>query len=470
MPRIRTNSSTPESRRRELLLLKSSSIDGRIKTALNDAKNVVRKSVQFDTRKRLSYAKQLSLCDIFEANDLIECTTILPPIHRASTILLFDENDSKHHARISSTTYEFVDQNKKLSTAPSIYHVELALSDDDDDDDVRDGTYRAHFITCCNIVPDYQFLYHGRRRTSSLPSSTITFDLSIPIKQATSTNRSSSLMNITSWQNNPQKVVPLLSSQYYCQPISQFRPNQFLLATAAAIDIYNIQTGFCEEQLRLQSTDVNYIALCYNQYKQELFVASTTDLYVYNLVKCQITHKLRLPGCPFNLDHNSQIRYLTCNSSSIYHGYFTFSSTKTSTVLSRLSQFGLKLVADLEFEDATMHGLHAFENHIGVIVRYGRYSFKQREHYCLYIYDSLLKNIYYQVDLNDVGCITCLSGYERTLDWILCDSNKQRILFVNQESIEYVQYDEQIQQCMILNESNWFIVWAKNRMLVYPIE
>ncbi|UJR26361.1 hypothetical protein I4U23_007694 [Adineta vaga] len=470
MPRIRTHSSTPESRRRELLLLKSSSINGRIKSALNEAKNVVRKSVQFDTRERLSYATYLHQCDIFECDEFIEDTTILPPIHRATTILLFNDNEEKHHARISSTTFEFLDQTKqKLSTtsSSSVYHVELALSDDEGDK--TDGTKRAHYITCCNIEPDYTFLYRGRRRTSSLPSTTITFDLSVPIKQ-NNTNRSSSLLNLTSWQNNPQKVINLLNFPYHCQPISKFETNKFLLATSTHVDIYNIQTGLWEKKLCLQSTTINYIAVCYNQSKDELLIASTTDLYIYNLIKCKLIHEQRLQGCPFNLDHNHQIRFLTCNLSSIYHGYFTYTSTKTSAVLARLSQFGLKLVSDLEFDDATMHGLHAFENYIGIVVRYGRYSSKQHEDYCLYVYDSLLENQFYHVDLNDIGCITCLSGHERTLDWILCDSTKQRLLFVNQESIEYIQYDEKIQQCMILNESNLFIVWLRNRMLIYPIE
>jgi hypothetical protein len=117
-----------------------------------------------------------------------------------------------------------------------------------------------------------------------------------------------------------------------------------------------------------------------------------------------------------------------------------------------------------------MHGLHAFEKYIGIVIRYGRYSSKQNEDYCLYIYDSLLENIYYHLDLKDIGCITGLTGYERTLDWILCDYKKQRMIFVNQESIEYVQYNENIYQCIMLNQSNYFLVWLTNRILIYNME
>ncbi|CAF5090070.1 unnamed protein product, partial [Rotaria magnacalcarata] len=120
---------------------------------------------------------------------------------------------------------------------------------------------------------------------------------------------------------------------------------------------------------------------------------------------------------------------------------------------------GFKHVCDLEFDDGTMHGLHAFENYIGVVIRYGRYSSKQHEEYSLYVYDSLLDRQFYMIDLNDIGCITCLTGYERTLDWILCDFKKQRIIFVNQESTEFVQFNEKINQCKILDESNYLVIW-----------
>ena len=236
------------------------------------------------------------------------------------------------------------------------------------------------------------------------------------------------------------------------------------------IDVYDISTGLCEEKIAFQSSIINYIAVCYNQSKNELLVSSTSDLYVYNLFERKVVYEIRLPGFPFSLDHNNQIRYLACNSSSIYHGYFSFTSTCTSTVLSRLSQFGLKHVCDLEFDDGTMHGLHALEKFIGIVIRYGRYSSRRNEDYCLYIYDSLLENIYYHLDLNDVGCITCLTGYERTLDWILCDYQKQRLIFINQESVEYVQYNEDIHQCLMLNQSNSFLVWLTNRILIYHME
>jgi len=244
MPRIRTSSSTPETRRRELILLKSSSIDGRIKLALDEAKTVVRNSIQYDNQQRLSYAEQFTQCDILESNDVIECTTILPPIHRVSTTLLSINDDDKHHARISSTIEGFVDQNKLLSSSSSMYHVELASSDEDD------GQYRPHFITCFNIEPNYTFIHTGRRRTSSLPSSSIILNLS---NSSTMDNhRSSSLVNLTLWQNNPQKIINLFDRQYHCQPISKFYENKFLLANSTHIDVYNIQTGLCEEKICFQ--------------------------------------------------------------------------------------------------------------------------------------------------------------------------------------------------------------------------
>ncbi|CAF1389424.1 unnamed protein product [Adineta steineri] len=468
MPRIRTHSSTPETRRRELLLLKSSSIDGRIKLAFDEAKVVVRNSIEYDNKHRLSYAEQFTQYDTFELYNSIECTTILPPIHRATIALLFNEvNDIENHPRISTTMEEFMREHKQLLSTSSIYHVELAASDDDDDDNNREN--RLRFVTCFTLEPRYTFIDQGRRRrTSSLPSSPIIFDLSKSIK--TDPRRSSSLVNLSLWQNNPQKIINLCNRQYHCQPISKLSQNKFLLSNSTHIDIYNIETGLCEEKLCFESKTINYIAMCYNQSKNELLVGSTTHLYIYNLKECKVTHEIHLPGFPFSLDYNKQIRYLACNSSSIYHGYFSYTSTYTSTVLSRLSQFELKHICDLEFDDGTMHGLHAFENYIGIVIRYGRYSSKQNEDYCLYIYDSLLDKEYYHIDLKDVGCITCLTGYERTLDWLLCDYKKQRLIFVNQESIEYVQYNENINQCLILNESNHLAVWLSNRILIYSIE
>jgi len=455
MPRIRTSGSTPETRRRELLLLKASSIDGRIKLAFEEAKLVVRNSFESDFKQRLSYAEELIHSDLFEYS------IMFPPIHRASATILFNANDNEvqHHARISSTVEGLIDPSKTLSSS-SIYHVELAASDSDDEE------YQPHFISCFNLEPNYKFYSPcRRRRTSSLPSSTIIFNLSnIP------NHRSSSLINLTLWQNNPQKILDLFNRKYHFQPISTFLDDQFLLANSTQIDIYNISTGLCEEKISFQSPHVNYIGVCYNKYKNELLVASTLELYIYNLLEHKVLYEIRLPGFPFSLDHNNQIRYLACNSSSIYHGYFSFTPTCTSTVLSRLSQFQLKHVCDIEFDDGTMHGLHAFEKYIGIVIRYGRYSSKQNEDYCLYIYDSLLENIYYHLDLKDIGCITGLTGYERTLDWILCDYKKQRMIFVNQESIEYVQYNENIYQCIMLNQSNYFLVWLTNRILIYNME
>ncbi|CAF2740933.1 unnamed protein product [Rotaria sp. Silwood2] len=463
MPRIRTNSSTPETRRRQLLLLKSSTIDGKIKTAFDEAKLIVRNSKEYDNKQSLSYAQQFIQSDNQELNNLFESTTIILPINSTNAILLSNDNEVKYYAHISTIVEKFDDQNKTLSSS-TVYHVELASSDDDDEE------YQSHFITCLNIKPNYKFSYrdHHRRRTSSLPSSTIIFELSIPKK--VNNNRSSSLNNLTLWQNNPQKIIHLFDRQYYCQPITKFYDNKILLANSTHIDIYNIETEQCDEKICFQSSNINYIGLCYNKYKNELLVASTSNLYIYNLRECKVKYEIHLPGFPFSLDHNNQIRYLVCNSSSIYHGYFSFTSTCTSTVLSRLSQYEFKHVCDLEFDDGTMHGLHAFENYIGIVIRYGCYSSKHYEDYCLYVYDSLLDKEYYHIDLNNIGCITCLTGYERTSDWILCDYKKQRILFVNQESIEYVQYNECIKQCVLLDESNYLIVWFLNRLFVYTIE
>lgn len=447
MPRIRTSGSTPETRRRELLLLKSSSIDGRIKLAFEEAKIVVRKSIESDNKTRLSFAEELFYSDLFE------CSTLFPPIHRVSATILFnnDEDDIKNHVRVSSITEE----NRILtSSSSSSYHVELPSSDTEE--------YQPHFISCFNIEPNYTFSSPRRRRTSSLPSSPIIVDLK-PFND----QRSTSLNNLLLWQNNPQKIIFLFDRKYHCQPISNYSNNKFLLSTSTHIDIYNIQTGVCDEKISFQSSNINSIGLCYNKIKNQLLIASILDLYVYNLNEHKIIYEIRLPGFPFSLDHNNQIRYLACNSSSIYHGYFSFTSTCTSTVLSRLSQFELKHVCDLEFDDGTMHGLHAFEKYIGIVIRYGRYSSKQSEDYCLYIYDYLLDHLYYHIDLNDIGCITSLTGYERTLDWILCDYKKQRIIFVNQESIEYVEFNENISQCMMLNESNSLIVWLTNRIFIY---
>ncbi|CAF3352571.1 unnamed protein product [Rotaria sp. Silwood1] len=465
MPRIRTNSSTPETRRRELLLLKSSSINGKIKTAVDEAKLIVRNSKEYDNKQSLSYAEQLLLSDKQELNNLFETTTIIPPINCTNAILFSNENEVQYYAYVSTITEKLEDRTKTLSS-PIIYHVELASSDDEGDDDEQ---CQLRFVTCLNIKPNYRFSYrdHHRRRTSSLPSSTIIFELSIPKK--VNNNRSSSLNNLTLWQNNPQKIIYLFDRQYYCQPITKFYDNKILLANSTHVDIYNIETEQCDEKICFQSSNINYIGICYNKYKNELLVASTSSLYVYNLRQCKVKYEILLPGFPFSLDHNNQIRYLVCNSSSIYHGYFSFTSTCTSTVLSRLSQYEFRHVCDLEFDDGTMHGLHAFENYIGIVICYGRYSSKHYEDYCLYVYDSLLDKEYYHIDLNNIGCISGLTGYERTLDWILCDYKKQRILFVNQESIEYVQYNECIKQCILLDESNYFIVWLSNRLFIYTI-
>ncbi|CAF4223255.1 unnamed protein product, partial [Rotaria magnacalcarata] len=114
-----------------------------------------------------------------------------------------------------------------------------------------------------------------RRRTSSLPSSTIIFDLAIQRK--ISNHRSSSLNSLTRWQNNPYKIISLFNRQYHCQPISEFDGNRILLANSTHIDIYNLETGQCDENLRFQSPNINYIATCYNKYKNELLVASTSN-------------------------------------------------------------------------------------------------------------------------------------------------------------------------------------------------
>ena len=392
MPRIRTTSSTPETRRRELLLSKSSSIEKKIQSAFDDAKTVVRKS--------------------------------------------FDEQEQHH-----------------LSSSSSIYHVRL-VSDEDDS---------PHFITCVNIEPNPSII-PLRRRTSSLPSSTIIVNLSKPNEHY------SSLIDLTNWQDHPEKIIDLFNREYHLQPMISFDDQRFLLSNSKQIDVYDIKTGLCDEQICFQSPTMNYIALCYNTFRDELLVASTNDLYVYQVEQRIIRYQLRLPGYPFHLDHNRRIRYLTCNSSSIYHGYFSFNSSCTSTILSRLSQYEFKHISDLEFDDGTLHGLHALERYIGIVIRYGRYSSKQREEYSLYIYDSSLNEQYYHLDLKDIGYISSLTGYERTLDWILCDSKGQRLIFVNEESIEYVQYDEEICQCIIWEKWNLFAVWLSNRILLYSME
>ncbi|CAF3996059.1 unnamed protein product [Rotaria magnacalcarata] len=388
--------------------------------------------------------------------------TTIPPMYRTSAKLLINGNQIKNDANVSTTT-ENSNDNEKKSLSPNIYHIELPSSDDEKS--------TPHYVSCLNIKPNYQYNYYDyrrRRRTSSLPSSTIIFDLAIQRK--ISNHRSSSLNSLTRWQNNPYKIISLFNRQYHCQPISEFDGNRILLANSTHIDIYNLETGQCDENLRFQSPNINYIATCYNKYKNELLVASTSNLYIYDFQKSKVKYDIILPGYPFSLDHNHRIRYLACNMSSIYHGYFSFTSTCTSTVLSRLSQYGFKHVCDLEFDDGTMHGLHAFENYIGVVIRYGRYSSKQHEEYSLYVYDSLLDRQFYMIDLNDIGCITCLTGYERTLDWILCDFKKQRIIFVNQESTEFVQFNEKINQCKILDESNYLVIWLADRIFIYTIE
>ncbi|CAF3404615.1 unnamed protein product [Rotaria socialis] len=349
--------------------------------------------------------------------------TTIPPMYRTSAKLLINDNQISNDDNVS-TTAENSNDNEKKSLSPNIYHIELTSSDDEKS--------TPHYVSCLDIKPNYQYNYYDyrRRRTSSLPSSTIIFDLASQRK--ISYHRSSSLNSLTRWQNNPYKIISLFNRQYHCQPISEFDGNKILLANSTHIDIYNLETGQCDEKLCFQSPNINYIATCYNKYKNELLVASTSNLYIYNFQKSKVKYDIILPGYPFSLDHNHRIRYLACNMSSIYHGYFSFTSTCTSTVLSRLSQYGCKHVCDLEFDDGTMHGLHAFENYIGVVIRYGRYSSKQHEEYSLYVYDSLLDRQVYMIDLNDIGCITCLTGYERTLDWILCDFKKQRIIFMNQ--------------------------------------
>ena len=217
MPRIRTSSSTPETRRRELLLLKSSSIDGRIKLAVEEAKLVVRNSFESESKQRLSYAEEKIHSDFFE------CSTIFPPIHRASATILFDTNgeEIQHRARVSSTIEGLINPSQTLSSS-SIYHVELVESDEDEGE-----PRQARFISCLNLEPNYIY-FSRRRRTSSLPNSTITIDLSNSIK--IEDHRSSSLIDLTLWQEHPQKILPLFNRKYHFQPISNFTDEKFLLA------------------------------------------------------------------------------------------------------------------------------------------------------------------------------------------------------------------------------------------------
>jgi hypothetical protein len=447
---MRASSSTPETRRRELLLSKSSSIDGKIRLALEEAKLVVRKSIEDDHQQYLLN------------RDRVATTS---PINRRTTMSDADKaaDEHVHQTSMSWNRTESSDRMQLCSSSSSTYHVRLASDDDDNEKD------SAHFITCLNIEPQWTLpsAYH-RSRTSSLPSSTIIVDLS----RTTSNNnhRSSSLIHLNAWQDHPQKVIHLFDRQYHCQPITPLNNQRFLLANSKQIDIYDMSTDTCMEKLCFQSSTMNYIGLCYNSCQSELLVASTSNLYVYNLLQRTIRYQIQLPGVPFNLDTNHCIRYLACNSTSIYHGYFSFTSTSTSTVLSRLSQFKLKHMNDLEFVDGTLHGLHALEQYVGLVIRYGRYSSKQNENYTLYIYDSSLDRLYYELDLHDIGYISCLTGYERTLDWILCDCKQQRLIFVNQESIEYVQYNEPIHQCVMFETSNYFAVWLTDRIQFYTID
>lgn len=450
MPRIQTNSSTPETRRRELLLLKSTVHNEKIEEIME---------INSHNQQTVFYGKQL-----FQSDDYIgESLVTIPPIYRTSAKLLINNDRIDNYADPSVSGKRSNDHIKKR-LSPAIYDIKLVPNDDDDDNE-KD---QAHYISCFALTPNYNYYDYRRRRTSSLPNSTITLEGSITKKL--SNPRCSSLNSLNSWQNNPYKIISLFGRQYNCQPICEFNRTKVLLSSSTHIDVYNIETGQCDEKLCFESANVNYIAVCYNKYKNELLVSSTSNLYIYNLDTLKVKFDIILPGYPFNLDHNNQIRYLSCNMSSIYHGYFSFTSIGTSTILSRLSQYGFKHVCDLEFDDGTMHGLHAFECYIGIVIRYGRYSSKQSEDYCLYVYDSLLDRQYYMIDLNDVGCITGLTGYERTLDWIICDNKKQRILFVNQESTEYVQYKESLNQCLVLDEAKYLVAWLKNRILVYTIE
>lgn len=456
MPRIRTNSSTPESRRRELLV-KSSINNPKVELISQPVKSTAQNTTNYEKNQKLSHEEQSTSYNNHAVINFIKCT------NRRDSSLVLTNDDIQMFENISTTNKKSHDSNSISSAIHRAHRTSTNIT--------SNGNGQPYFISCLNIKPNYKFFetndqYH-RRRTSSLPSSTIIVDLSMPVKM--NNHRCSSLVNFPLWHNNPHKIIYLYNRKYHCQPISNFDQNQILLADSTHIDIYNILTGKCEEKLCFQSSNINYIAVCYNTYKNELLVASISDLYIYNLAECKVSYEIRLPGFPFSLDHSNQIRYLVCNSSSIYHGYFSFTSACTSTVLSRLSQFGFKHVCDLEFDDGTMHGLHAFEGYVGVVIRYGRYSSKN-EDYCLYIYDSSLDNEYYHIDLNDIGSITCLTGYERTLDWILCDYEKQRIIFVNEESVEYVQYNEKLNQCVILNETNHFVVWLSNRIFIYNIE
>ena len=459
MPHIRTSGSTPETRRRELLILKSSSIDGRIRSAVEEAKNVVRNSVQGQS----SEAKRLSFAEERLHTDLYESVSTFPPIHRVSATILFDKLDEnlQDHLRVSSIAEEIIN----LSRTLSIYEVELVKSDNDDDDEDDDGeNNRRRFVSYISFEANTS-IRSDHCRTNSLLSSPVIFDLANPMSR-----RSSSLVQATVWQNHPQKILLLFDRVYHYQSLSPFLANEFLLSNSTHIDIYNIRTGLCEEQICFQSPNVNYIALCYNQFKNQLLVASTLNLYIYDLFEHKVLYEIRLPGFPFHLDTNPQLRYLACNSSSIYHGYFSFTATCTSTILSRLSQFEYKHVCDLEFDDGTMHGLHATEKLVGIVIRYGRYSSRRSEDYCLYIYDYKLDQIIHSFDLNNIGFLTSLTCYERTLDWICCDYEKQRLIFINQESIEYIQFHESIHQCTMLNDSNMLLVWLTNRIFVYTID
>lgn len=403
MERVKTSKSTPETRRKEILLSKSSSINEKIEFAFSEAKSFVRQS----------FAEQ--------------------------------------------------QQRSSKQSQASNYHVELPVDSDDEND-------KLHFVSCLNIEPNYKWIpiSSHRRRTSSVPNSSIVIDLSR--ENSKLNQRTSSLNAFNSWQYHPERVINLVDRLYHCQPICSLNDDRFALANSRFIDLYHLETGSRDEEISFHSMNINCVGLCYNNYRKELLIASKDELFVYNPNQRKVRCQFFLPGYPFDLDLNHQIRYLSCNSSSIFHGYFAYSSTSTKTVLSRLSQFQFLPMSDLEFNDGTLHGLCALESSIGIVIRYGRYSSKSPEQFALFIYDGSLSHQFYRFDLNDVGLITGLTASRRTFDWILSDYQKKRLIFVNEESIETVEFHEEILQCSMFEQSKIFAVWVRNRVFLYRID
>lgn len=352
----------------------------------------------------------------------------------------------------------FQRQSERSSACSTNYQVELPTDNDEDEPIV--------FISFLKIEPNPKvFQISSRRRTSSLPSSTVVVDLFRP----NFSQRTSSSQNLLSWQFNPEKTIDLNEKNYFSQPICSLNDGRVVLADENQLDFFQLENGFCNEQISFRSMKIDFLGLCFNFWKNELLIGSTNELFVYRFSDRTVRHEIPLPGHPFDLESNRRIRYLSCNSTSIFHGYFQFSTNATSTVVCRLSQYQLRKLSDLEFLDGTLHGLCALETSVGMVIRYGHYSSKPIQ-YILYVYDPHLNNIYHRFDLKNVGFISGLTVSRRTFDWILSDYKGKRLILVNEESIEYVSFDEEILQCSMIEHLKMFVVWLRNRLVCYKID